>query len=141
VEFSNQGLAGKTPNYKTRDYLEMLAWLTCVQMGQGEPATKELNDYLDKRWPHGAPEWTGQLMARLLGRIDEQTLLISAKSPDPKIDAGQRCEAWFYSGMKHLLAKETPAATECFQKSLATGKVTFVEYALAIAELKTLGQK
>jgi len=40
--------------------------------------------------------------------------------------------------MKHLLAGDKADARESFNKCIATGQSTFVEYAFAQAELKAL---
>jgi hypothetical protein len=58
---------------------------------------------------------------------------------DPKTDRGQHCEAWFYVGMKKLLAGDESAAAECFKKCLATEERTFTEYQFSKGELKALG--
>jgi hypothetical protein len=42
--------------------------------------------------------------AYLLGSLSEADLFTAAASADPKTDRGQHCEAWFYVGMKKLLA-------------------------------------
>ena len=80
------------------------------------------------------------MAGHLLGKVSEADLFAAAKSPDAKKERGQLCEAWFYSGMKKLLAGDKAAAAEHFQKCLATEQKDFTEYRFAQAELKALGQ-
>ncbi len=69
--------------------------------------------------------------------LGEAEFLAAAKSPDAGKERGQLCEAWYFVGMKKWIAGESAVATDCFQKSVATGKKNFVEYRFAQAELKS----
>jgi lipoprotein NlpI len=73
--------------------------------------------------------------SHLLGNVTEADLFAAAASPDAKKESGQHCEAWFYAGMKKLLAGEKKAAADCFHKCLATEQKTFTEFQLAQSEL------
>ena len=75
----------------------------------------------------------------LLYQISESDLLVGATSPDVEKDRAQHCEAWYYAGMKRLLAGDKKTAADCFDKCLGTQENTFDEYMLAKAELKSLG--
>ena len=57
-----------------------------------------------------------------------------ARTPFPK-----RCQGWFYTGMKRLLADDKRTAREAFRDCILTKQSTLAEYQLAQAELKTLG--
>jgi lipoprotein NlpI len=70
--------------------------------------------------------------------VTEPDFQAAAASKIAKTDSNQHCEAWFYIGMKHLLAGDKADARESFNKCIATGQSTFVEYAFAQAELKAL---
>ena len=63
------------------------------------------------------------------------------KSPGPNVDSGLHCHAWFYAGMKKLLAGDKKAAADYFRKCLATDQKTLTEYEMASTELKALGEK
>jgi tetratricopeptide (TPR) repeat protein len=127
-------------DFRQRDYVEIFLWMARTRLGEAKEASKELSDYRQQRPPAAAKDWPSRIMDLLLDQIDEQAFLGAAKTGDAKTDRGQHCEAWFYAGMKHLLANETPAAGDYFRKSIATGMIDFREYAMAGAELKALGQ-
>jgi lipoprotein NlpI len=92
---------------------------------------------LEKREKPGG-DWAAKPGLFLLDRMDEAALLAAAADPNAEKQLGQQCEAWYYAGMKRLLAGDKPAAAERFRKCLATEKRTFVEYQAAQAELKAL---
>jgi lipoprotein NlpI len=75
----------------------------------------------------------------LLEKLRGNDFFAAAVSPNARKDRGQRCEAWFYVGMKRLLAGDKDAAAVCFRKSLATEAWDWTEYHFAQAELKALG--
>lgn len=51
---------------------------------------------------------------------------------------GHQCEAWFYAGLKHLLAGDKNIAVKDFRKCLATNARNYDEYNRAVIELKKL---
>jgi hypothetical protein len=65
-------------------------------------------------------------------------LIAAAASPDGPKDKGQHCEAWYFAGMKRLLAGDKPGAIEAFHKCLTTGQKDYCEFLLAEAELQAL---
>ncbi len=83
--------------------------------------------------------WVVKVGAFLLGNVTEDDLMTAAASPDAAKDQGQHCEAWYYAGMKRLLAGDKKTAADDFNHSLATKQTRFTEYRLAEAELKVLG--
>jgi lipoprotein NlpI len=52
----------------------------------------------------------------------------------------RNCQAWFYAGMKRLLAGDKTTAVGCFKSCIETKQKNVTEYQLAQAELKTLTQ-
>ena len=65
-------------------------------------------------------------------------MLAAAKNVDQKKENGQFCEAYFYAGSKHLFAGDKVAATDYFQKCIATEQKDYFEYASAMVELNLL---
>ena len=83
----------------------------------------------------GPADWNTTLGRFLLGKLDEAALLAAAASPDPRTDAYQHCEAWYYAGMRRLQAADAEGAAACFRKAIVTGQETRLEYSLAQAML------
>ena len=119
----------------TDGYLHLVIWLVRAEQGQVASANQELSAYLKNRGPAAAHDWLSKLGAFLLGQIDEPELLAAAGSQDSQTDRAQHCEAWFYAGMKRLLAGDKQGAVNCFKNCLATQESAFDEYILAQAEL------
>jgi lipoprotein NlpI len=99
---------------------------------------EELSAYLNKG--RGVPlgDWVSKIGEFLLDKISEADFLASANSSGEEKDLGRLCEAWYYSGMKHLLTGDKKTAGAYFSKCLATQQTNVSEYDLAQAELKTL---
>ncbi len=125
-------------NEKGQDYARLFIWLIRARLGETDAASKELAAFLDKRWNAAPGDWISTVGGHLLGTVTEEKLFAAAASPDAKKERGQKCEAWFYSGMKKLLAGDKAAAAEYFRKCIATEQKDFTEYQLAEAELKAL---
>ena len=66
--------------------------------------------------------------------------MAAAKSSDPKTESMQLCHAWYFVGMKNVLAGDKAAAVDDFQKCLATEARNRMTYGFAQAELKALKQ-
>lgn len=97
----------------------------------------------DKRlattWGHWQDDWLKGLARFIVGQIDEdalENLVQSATDADEK--AGRACEAHFYVGLARLHAGDKSTARLRFRSAVSTDKNTFVEHALAQAELKRL---
>jgi tetratricopeptide (TPR) repeat protein len=121
-----------------QDYPRFSIWLIRARGGETEAASKELSAYLSKRDEQICGVWGSKVGAFLLGKTDEAAFLAAAESPDAKKQSEQHCEAWYYAGMKKLLAGDKTTAAEDFKKCVATGREDFVEYAFAKGELKAV---
>jgi beta-lactamase regulating signal transducer with metallopeptidase domain/lipoprotein NlpI len=78
--------------------------------------------------------WPKTVGLYLSGALPEKDLL--AQIVQTSSDASeQQCEAYYYIGMTRLLAGDTAAAKEFFEKCLATKETTFVEFTFARAQL------
>ena len=107
-------------------------------LGEADTATTELQKYLSGRANGKTEDWVAKIGQYLAGQLAEREFLAAAKNADPKKEAGQLCEAYFYAGSKRLLAGDKAAAADYFQKSIATDMKDYYEYASAAAELKFL---
>jgi hypothetical protein len=125
---------------QTEDSNQLLIWLVNVQKGKKKDADKELTDYFAKRPASVQNDWAAKISEFLLDQLNEGDFLASSSSPDVKQDQARHCEAWYYAGMKQLLAKDKVRAAQYFHNCLATNQTKFFEYALAREELKALGQ-
>lgn len=98
----------------------------------------------DKRVATSWGEWTDapwlQALAKFIGgTLDEERLEAAAKdATDDDELAGRACEMHFYIGLARLQAGDKSTARLRFQSAIATGQKTFVEHALAQAELQRM---
>jgi len=125
----------------TNDNARFRVWLCRARLGEVEAATTELQQYLSGRANGKPQDWASKIGRFLGGQLTEPEFLAAAKNADPKTEAGQLCEAYFYAGSKRLLAGDKAAATDYFQKSIATGIKTYIDYASAVAELRFLKEQ
>jgi lipoprotein NlpI len=124
-----------------QEYLRLYIWLTRARLGETDTANEELSAYLDRRPKSAGDEWYLKAAAFLMGKLPEADFLAAAAiASDASTKADPQCEAWFFAGMKKVLAGDKIAAADYFRKSLATEKKTCVAYRFAEAELKALGK-
>jgi hypothetical protein len=64
----------------------------------------------------------------------------AAEDADQQIDKEQKCEAYYYAGMKHLFEGDTTKARARFEACIATGISYYLEYEWAEIELDRLNQ-
>jgi tetratricopeptide (TPR) repeat protein len=129
------------PPGESRDYAQYSSWLIRVRRGQTAEANRELAAYLGNRRGTTEVDWVSKIGSFLLDQISESDFLAGATSSDIEKDRAQHCEAWYYAGMKRLLAGYKQTAADCFNKCLGTQENSFDEYMLAQAELKSLGTR
>ena len=115
-------------------------WLVLAEQGQQEAANKELADDTEQPSNEAPNDWTSKVTSFLLDKINQADFLAAAASPDTEKEHNQRCDAWFYAGVKRMLARDKATAIDYFQKALATGAKTENEYEFAGTELKALGK-
>jgi tetratricopeptide (TPR) repeat protein len=119
----------------TDPYPRFYIWLIRTKQGDGTVADVELAAYAETQLGGTAPNWAAQIARFLLDQIRQEDFFAAAASPDAKTEAGNRCEAWYYAGMKRLFAQDKVTAREDFLQCLATKETTFEEYQLAQAEI------
>jgi lipoprotein NlpI len=123
---------------KIQDYSHFYIWLIRARLGEQDSATKELQTYLDNRKTGTSDEWPPNVARLLTGQLTEPDFFKAAENSDQQTDKRQHCEAYFYAGSKRLIEGDKTAATDYFDKCLATGCKNLSEYNSAAAELKSL---
>jgi lipoprotein NlpI len=148
-----------------QDFGRLFVWVVRTHLGETESANRELTEYFAKRPKHAAKDWTSRIISFVVGDVSEQDFWPPKDQTEPlsdvaaawyavdasqnrshgslprRLNTGRVCEAWFYAGMKRLVAGDKTAANECFQRCVGTEEKTFVEYDLAKAELEMSGQQ
>jgi len=120
------------------DFPRSSIWLVRAHLGEKEPATKELQAYLQNRQAGQPDDWPLQVARFLAGQLTEPALFKAAENPDQRTATEQLCSAYFYAGEKHLIGGDKAAATQYFEKCVTTGKKDFYDCQSAAAELKLL---
>jgi tetratricopeptide (TPR) repeat protein len=127
------------PPGESQDYPHLFIWLDRVRGGESAEANRELVAYLGTRRNMPVADWTSNIGRFFLDQISESDFLGGVTSLDVEKGRAQHCEAWYYAGMKRLLAGDKKTAAVYFDKCLGTQERNFDEYILAQAELKSLG--
>jgi tetratricopeptide (TPR) repeat protein len=122
------------------DYARLYIWLISTEENPKGNADEELAAALQNDWNSSPEDLSSKIAAFLLGHINEGALIANTASPDPSREPGQYCKAWYFAGMKRLLAGDKATASAEFQKCLATDQKASCEYIFAQAELRALGQ-
>jgi lipoprotein NlpI len=124
-----------------QDYYRIVIWVIRARLKEEQAASVELADYFERKRKGRPEDWAVKIAGHLLGNVSEEELLAAAAAKEAKLDREQRCEAWYYAGMKHLLKGDHTAAADHFEKCLGTQVRDFVEYSLSQAELNALKPK
>jgi tetratricopeptide (TPR) repeat protein len=85
--------------------------------------------------------WTKTVGQFLIGTLDEKSLLKAAKKSDAEPVSGQKCEAYYYIGMRHLSSGDKAGAREAFLRCRAFGLKDYDEYEFAGTELVRLDER
>jgi lipoprotein NlpI len=128
------------PRDSGADAARLYIWLISTEENPKGNADQELSTSLQNDWNSPPEDLTSKIAAFLLGHINENDLIANAASPDPSRAPGQYCKAWYFAGMKRLLAGDMTAAATDFQKCVATDQKNFCEYIFAQAELQAPGR-
>jgi len=123
-----------------RDYIRFRIFLIRCRLGETEEAGRELDAYVKSLPAAKAQDWATSIGRFLTGNLAEEEFLKQATSTAkrPTDVTIQICEAYYYAGMKRLLAGDKSGAGERFQKCLNTGEDNCFEYRSAGAELRAL---
>jgi tetratricopeptide (TPR) repeat protein len=120
------------------DAARLYMWVMAMKQNPKGAADPDLSTALLNEWNSPPEDLTSKIAAFLLGHIREKELIANAASPDQTREPGQYCKAWYFAGIKRLLAGDKTVAATDFQKCVATNQNTFCEYIFAKAELQTL---
>jgi len=126
------------PRDHDADHARLYLWLIAKAQNSRADADQELSDALENSWNSNPDDLISKTAAFLLGRMTEADYLAAASSSDAKTDQAQRCQSWYFTGMKRLLMGDKKGAIDAFHQCLATGQKDFCEYLLAQAELQGL---
>jgi tetratricopeptide (TPR) repeat protein len=117
-------------------------WVIRASKGQKEEGDRELTSSLSGAASKiGNLEESIQIAKYLVNLCSESDLITFVQKVDGKNGGGKHPtegEAWYFVGMKYLLAEEQTKAVESFQKILTLKGTTFNTRTLARAELKML---
>jgi tetratricopeptide (TPR) repeat protein len=120
-----------------QDLSQLYIWLVRARLGEQEDASKELDAYLQSRPMTKANIWSITVGEFLLGTRTEDGLLKAANA-NASAQEVLLCEAYYFMGMKHLLAGDEKGAADRFKKSVDTKAAKIFEYHNAEAELRAL---
>jgi lipoprotein NlpI len=105
-------------------------WLNLTERRNGLPSRlAETSKQLDMT------AWPAPIVRQFLGELSAAQTIAAAADQDPKKQAGQTCEANFYSGELALLKKNKPEATRLLKLASSGCPPEFVESTASIAEL------
>ena len=93
---------------------------------------------MNKNWNGGADSMVTRIGEFLLGQISESDLIKASRSDIPVRDQGQRCEAWYFIGMRKLEAGDKDGAADALRKCVDTQKTDYCEFILAQEALKRI---
>ena len=121
-------------------YPEIFLWLVRVQQGHSPEANDQLSAFLDKHLDKSTDHWGSKVCSFLIGKTSESDFLGGKGSYFAFHQQGHECEAWYYVGVRRLLAGDKNGAADAFRKSRSTNANRFQQYNLAGFELKRLGK-
>ena len=128
------------PRDSGADWARLYLWIIATRQNPKGTADQDLSTALQNDWNSPPEEFSSKIAAFLLGHMRENELIADAASPDPSREPEQYCKAWYFAGMKRLLAGDTKTAITYFQKSVATNQKDYCEHLFAQTELAALGQ-
>jgi tetratricopeptide (TPR) repeat protein len=127
-----------SPTDLSSDYARLYIWLIESKQGHLAEASQQLSKAMNNGWNGAADSMVTRIAEYLLGEIPEAELVKASASDVPLKDQGQRCEAWYFIGMRHLQSGDKQAAIDDLRKCVGTQKVDYCEFILAQEELKNL---
>ncbi len=136
-----QTFCERRPQVGNADYAHLYLWYVAHEQGKAADADQALaayfagqNSQVDPTSP--AQAWTPEIAGFLLGKVPEDDLLAQANSTDARRNRHLHCEAWFYIGLKALVAGDKTGATTDFQNCVSNGQIHLAEHEFANAKLK-----
>jgi tetratricopeptide (TPR) repeat protein len=126
------------PRDHNADHARLYLWLISKAQNATTDADQDLSNALETSWNSAPDDQVSKTALFFLGRLNESDYLAAAASADAKTDQAQRCQAWYFAGMKRLLVGDKKGAVEAFHQCLATEQKDYCEYVLAQTELQAL---
>jgi len=145
VKLTKRDLAGAIDDYNQAIRLHtedtqgayFSIWAAQKLLGKKEDADSQLSSEMAKSagftW-----FWPSIVSKFLQGGMNEADFISAAAATDARKDEIQHCQAWYYAGIKRLLAGDKSHASDDFRKCLATNQKDENAYFLAQAELKAM---
>ena len=151
ISYQKMGLYEKALSYFSKaidlsddadKYTHIFHFLCFQEAGQTSKARNYIVETSEK---YLEMDWIKEILNFYSGESTEESFFSAAKNVDPNTEKGQKCEAFYYIGMAHLLKinytlADTLAAINSFNKCLETKVTDYVEYGLAGLELRRLGK-
>lgn len=78
-------------------------------------------------------QWPGAILKLYLGEVDAKTLMNALSKGVSGMNAGHKCEAYYYLAQYFLLNNDRARAKELFNKAVATNAKSYIEYEFAVA--------
>jgi len=103
-------------------------------------AYRELMKQVSER-KRGTDDWIGKLAGHLAGIVGAEELLEEARKGNRFLRRERLCEAHAYIGARLLISEEPEAARGHFEKAVATGVYTFMEYKTSWCELQRMPKR
>lgn len=123
-----------------RDYGRLRLWLIRARTGDREGGDQEVARYLKDRKTGKDGDWFTKIAGFLTGKLSEEDFLKAGLEGTQveKEARAEKCEAYYYAGMKRLIDGDKAAARDYFKKCLDVGAKEITAHASAEAELKAL---
>ena len=125
---------GERLDPKNQDGPEAMLWVSRALNGDVDGANAELRAYLNER--KSTDDWGSKRARFLLDEIDEDHFLRKTAR-----GAGELCEAYFYAGIKRLLAGDKSGAMDLFDTCTRFEIRSFVEDQLARIKMKEFAEE
>jgi len=116
-------------------YVTLCRYLCLFKLGRQQEGLNLLSKYLQN---NKNEDWPNAIIKYLAGQINEEKLLTNSNNPDKFIDNGQKCEFFYYIGIKYWVDKNTNMAKTYFDKCLKTNGWSNYEHRMAQIELDEL---
>lgn len=110
-------------------YAHILLFISRAKMGEDGKA--DLESFQAHK---GDAKWPEPVISLFLGKMTADECIAAS------IHKSQQCEAYFYAGEYYLMKKDIPRAGDHFQKCIATDMKEYIEYRIAVYEMKKLGK-
>lgn len=115
-------------------FLNPWTYASMILSGQGQEANNRFAGTVAK--PDEERDWIDLLTLYLMGKIDEGTMLGKVNPEDAKAAIAQKCEAYFFIGLRTSAGGDAQAAKPYFRKCLETKASYLSAYRSAQFELQ-----